>query len=408
MGTAVHAEAFQAPLGSCVSTSYGLGVLVGWRVEDDCHIVRCLWQHRGSGSASAYLQRDAIHSTMEAAIGFEVTTTLGKGRVVAYTNGGQDFRCGHYFVAISEEGRHHRQVLELNRADVLSCATAPFIPIVEHIREAAQYQLQIDFYEELLREGESIDEDDVGENKVLGDFSKHFNILWQSFLKAIDQDDEFDEGMNEFIQSCINFLNQLDEPGMDRGKGIKNLDTNVRITTTESSSQASKISSAAPMYDSSGKADSGVWMMNNFFGIFRNNEAADKTQSNDSSIQVSECVEVECTTHTFDKFENFYKRAFAVIRTLMRTVAIAQAASTDDPDFKMVLSIFQEFLLFVKTVVKVQKKNMNQESLVVWRRAWDEIVSVFGPVKERLTKIAEGIAGKCMHSTDIVDINLSA
>ena len=31
------------PIGSCVATSFGIGVLVGWRVEDDCHIIRSLW-----------------------------------------------------------------------------------------------------------------------------------------------------------------------------------------------------------------------------------------------------------------------------------------------------------------------------------------------------------------------------
>jgi hypothetical protein len=389
------------PLGSCVSTSFGLGVLVGWRVEDDCHVVRCLWQHRGPGSACAYLQRDAIHSTMEAAIGFEVATSLGRGRVVAYTHGGEDFRCGRYFVSIAEEGRHCRQVLELNRSDILSCASAQFVPIVEHIREAAQYQLQIDFYEELLSERDFTDEDNFGDSKILGDFSKHFNILWKSFLNAIDQDDEFDEGMNAFIQSCVNFLDQLDGPDFSGVSRDHSLDTNVLITTTESSSQASRIPPSVPMKDPSERTDAGTWVMDNLFGIFRSGVSNGEQEHSNASIHLSECVQVECTPRKYvdDKFDRFYKRAFAVIRTLMRTITIAQAhaASTDDPDFKMVLSIFYEFLLFIKTVIKVQRKNMNPESLIVWRRAWNEIVSVFGPVKDRLTRIAEGIAGKYNH-----------
>jgi hypothetical protein len=39
----------KVPVGSCVATSFGIGVLVGWRAEDDCHVVRSLWHCRGAG-----------------------------------------------------------------------------------------------------------------------------------------------------------------------------------------------------------------------------------------------------------------------------------------------------------------------------------------------------------------------
>lgn len=381
------------PLGSCVSTTYGIGVLVGWRVEDDCHIVRCLWQRRGHGSACAYLRREAIHSTMEAAIGFEVHTSIGRGTVIAYTNGGIDFRCGRYFVSITDEGRHFQEVLELNRSDVLSCEGAQFTPVVEHIREAAQYQLQLDFYQELLCEGESSDHDDFDESKLLSKFSKHFVTIWQSFLRAIDEDDEFDEGMNAFIQSCVHFLNKLDGP--ERMESLRKLDANVLISTTETSSVTS---SKTPLPQMESPSDtlptSGLWWMDNMFGILRGGE----NHLHSSEDNSSEGIEVECAPKRNPGSDKTYKRAFAIIRTLMRTIAIAQAASVDEPDFKMGLSVCYECLLFVKTIVKVQRKNMNPESLLVWRRAWEEIVSVFGPVKDRLTKIGEGIAGKFFRS----------
>lgn len=382
------------PLGSCVSTTFGIGVLVGWRVEDDCHIVRCLWQRRGPGSAYAYLQRSAIHSTMEAAIGFTVETTLGRGTVVAYTNGGPDFRCGRYFVFISEHGRLYRQVIELNRADILSCEGAKFIPIVEHIREAAQYQLQVDFYEEYLKEDdEELDSpDEFDGNKILAKFSKHFSTIWKSFLRAIDEDDEFDDGMNAFIQSCINFLNKLDEPDAPAASPKRSLDASVVICATESSSHAShkSFSSSKVVNERSAKD---FWLMDNLFGFFRGDDKTSNDAKKNEAYNGSECIEVECTSAPRLSFDKTYQKGFAVIRTLMRTISIAQAASADDPDFKLGLSICYEFLLFVKTVVKVQRKNMNPESLTIWRRAWHEIVSVFGPVKERLTKIGEGIAG---------------
>jgi hypothetical protein len=327
---------------------------------------------------------------MEAAVGFDVNTIIGRGSVVAYVNGGPDFRSGRYFVSINSEGRHSGQVLELNRSDVLSCESAQFIPVVEHIREAAQYQLQIDFYEELLMERQNDHTDEYDENKVLGDFSKHSNILWKSFLRAIDEDDGFDDGMNDFIQSCINFLNQLDAPKIVSDTKAADYGGSFVITATESSSQPSRNGSST-IGGTPEKSESGFWLMDNIFGIFAGGQG---TVDGDSAFQNSECIEIECAPKTRRSFDKSYERAFAVLRTLMRTVTIAQAASVDEPDFKMALSVSYEFLLFVKTVIKVQRKNMNPDSLKVWRRAWGEIISVFGPVKDRLTKIGEGIAGE--------------
>jgi hypothetical protein len=386
------------PMGSCVATSFGLGVLVGWRVEDDCHIVRSLWQHRGSGSACAYLRRDSIHATMEAAVGFEANTTHGRGTVVGYVNGGPEFKIGRYFVSITDEGsRHHKQVLELNRMDVLSCESAKFLPTVEHIRAAAQYQLQIDRYNE-LRDAKSNYEE--MSNKMWGEFSKHFDILWKSFLRAIEEDHEFDDGMNEFIQNCVNFLNQLDSPdneGMlfsprSNGYDIDNFDASIYIHATDSSkSQFSKSTSSAIAAGDGEKPDSGFWLMNNMFEIFQSNrDVHDTVGDRDNPIDV-EGIEIQCTPR--HRSEKNYARAFAILRTLTKTVTIAKAASADEPSFKIGLSICHDFLLFVKTVIKVQQKNMNHESLKIWRSAWDEIVSVFGPVQRRLRKIGEGIAG---------------
>jgi len=392
------------PMGSCVATSFGLGVLVGWRVEDDCHIVRSLWQHRGSGSACAYLRRDSIHATVESAVGFEVNTAVGRGTVVGYVHGGLDFRSGRYFVKISEEGRNHKQVLELNRMDVLSCPSAQFIPIVEHIRAAAQYQLQIDRYKE-LQDQKTLDPEETS-NKMWGEFSKHFNILWKSFLRTIEEDQEFDDGMNKFIQSCVNFLNKLDAPTTAPGTtGSENdvnephhpLDGGLVIHATNSNkSHISKsvLPSAIAAGDGGEKVDSGFWLMNNMFDIFHSGKkASGKTDDLNADEDIpAEGIEVQCTPRRQRHSEMNYARAFAVLRTLTRTVTIAKAASADEPDFKIALSVCHEFLLFVKTVIKVQQKNMDHDSLAVWRSAWVEIVSVFGPVQQRLRRIGEGIA----------------
>ena len=127
-------------IGSCVATTFGVGILVGWRVEDDMHIIRALWNRSGPGSALAYLRRDSVHSVVEAAVGFDVQTTYGTGKVVSYVKGGRKNTSGKYFVKLY--GRHKGRVMEFNRCQILSCQGATFVPVTEHIRAAALYRLE--------------------------------------------------------------------------------------------------------------------------------------------------------------------------------------------------------------------------------------------------------------------------
>jgi hypothetical protein len=370
------------PLGTCVATRFGLGVLAGWRVEDDCHIVCSLWQRRGPGAACAYLRRDSIYSTMEAAVGFDVGTALGSGKVLAYVDGGPELRTGRYFVLMKDEGRHKGHVLEFNRSDVLSCHSAQFIPVIEHIREAAQYQLQVDIYEAALREREPRTDSEPVE-KAWITVSKYADILWSSFFRAIEEDSDFDEGMNHFMTSVINFLDRIDRPDTTVEENTRD-ETHFVITATES-----KVNKGVEE-----KQEPGLWIMNDMFGFF-GGSVVDTENNGDAE---PESIEVECATDKGKDEQDgsagptSFDRAFSVLRTLMRTVSIARAASVDEPNFKLGLNLCYEFLLFVKTVVKVQKKNLSPQSLAVWKRAWEEIVSTFGPLKERLEKIGRGIA----------------
>ena len=371
------------PLGSCVATSFGPGVLVGWRVEDDMHAVRSLWQRRGRGSACAYLNRDAIHCTIEAAVGFDVETSLGQGEVVAFVGGAQDVNAGKFYARIKDEGKYKDCTLELDRTDIHACRSACFIPVIEHIREAAKYQLQVDNYAEALEETEATaQEPKYGKGwrhlKAWRDFSKYFDILWSSFMKVIAEDEEFDEGMNEFIADVLNFLDRLDAPNND---AKRNEETNIVITATESTN----------VNKDKAVKDTNFWLLNDVFGIFTS--AGYECEHDDSDLLPSESIEVECSFEV-STGKTSYDKAYDVIRTLMKTVSIAKASCVDDPNFKLAMSICYEFLLFTKTVLKVQQRNMSPHSLKVWRRAWDEIVSTFGPVKDRLEKIGQGIADR--------------
>lgn len=365
------------PIGSCVATSFGVGVLVGWRVEDDCHVVRSLWQRRGPGSACAYLQRDAIHSTTGAATGFEVDTKLGRGKVVGYTHAERDFRTGRYLVEITGAGKHHKQTLVLNKADIVSCKSARFIPVIEHVREAVQYQLQVDDYYDSIEQ----DETDAFEpltGKQWRKLSKYSDILWKSFLRATEEDDGFDQGMNEFVASLVRFLETLDaQPASNDGNDV----ANIVITATDSSKLQHKEDTG----------ESTFWLMDDFFGIF-GGKGHEKRLDADESIEIEVGTLNEAATIAANQKD--YDRVFGVIRTLMRTLSIARAGCTDEPEFKLALSLCYEFLTFLKTVVRVQQKNMSPKSMKIWKRALEEIVSTFGPVKERLERIGKGIADR--------------
>eukprot|EP00934_Nitzschia_sp_Nitz4_P008332 Nitzschia sp. Nitz4//scaffold43_size134323//59252//64701//NITZ4_003299-RA/size134323-processed-gene-0.11-mRNA-1//1//CDS//3329551948//8322//frame0 len=365
------------PLGSCVATAFGLGVLVGWRVEDDCHIVRSLWQRRGIGSAHAYLQRDAIYSTVEASVGFEVETLVGNGEVVAYVEGGKNYKSGRFVVDVTDGGRNHGKVLTINRKDVLTCKSARFIPVVEHLKAAVQYQLELDSYNAAMKVDTKSKQFELPSTEIWNSLSKYSDILWKSFLRATEEDEEFDEGMNEFITSVVDFFDRLDDPqGYLDSKG--NDVSNIVITATESTHSSKHTREQ-------GEAS---WFMKDMFGLF-----GSKTEENNG--MPAESIEMECSSDVIDPktIKSTYDRAFAILRTLMRIVSIARAScGVDEPNFRIAMSVCYEILIFVKTIIKVQQKNISPSSLKIWKRAWDEIVSTFGPVKDRLEKIGKGIA----------------
>jgi hypothetical protein len=140
------------PIGSCVATTFGIGVLVGWRVEDDMHIIRSLWNRSGPGSGLAFLRRECLYSIVEAAVGFDVETRLGSGMVEGYVRGGKDHTDGKYFVHLKSKGRYQDRVVEFKRNQIISCRGAKFIPVTEHIRAAALYQLESLHYKARIRE----------------------------------------------------------------------------------------------------------------------------------------------------------------------------------------------------------------------------------------------------------------
>lgn len=116
------------PIGDAIATSFGLGILVGWRSKDDCHILRALWKKRGQGSSHAYLNRNALHAVMEASVGFKVSTRYGTGKVIGYINGGVKFTEGQYLVRVKKNGRQDNELTTMNKTDVYKCTSGKIGP----------------------------------------------------------------------------------------------------------------------------------------------------------------------------------------------------------------------------------------------------------------------------------------
>lgn len=287
----------KAPIGSCVATTYGIGVLVGWRVEDECHVVRSLWHKHG---AHAYLQSNHIHGTVPAAVGFEVETTRGSGIVTACTGGGCTFVEPKFLVGLSDE----EVVIEVKYSDITSCPAAQFIPIIEHIREAATFQIQVDNYLSALRENELAKRND-DTHSFWKSWSDCLGILWDSFLKAVDEDREFDEGVNEFMSELIQFLEGLSTTAEKN----HDADHTTRISEPETEESLPE------------EQEAGIWLLNDLLGgILQNGKADrdDKAEPQGGSCSGSKSYDTK-----------YYDRLFSVIRVLRRTLSLARAASFD-------------------------------------------------------------------------------
>ena len=332
----------KVPIGSCISTLFGIGVLVGWRVEDDCHVVRSLWQRRGPGSAHAYLNRNAIRGEIEAAVGFDVQTRFGWGVVLSCINDSlftpsdnddDDDDDGYlfvrYFVAIKEEGRNKGHVLELERRDILSCHGAQFIPIIEHIREAATFQIQVDNYVAALRE-QALDEKPAvskEESMFWKASSECCGILWTSFLRAVDEDKEFESGVNEFMAEIIAFLERLDKPAEDA--------QDAELENQQQRQNVEWVSSEVEIGSDAVNQEPGLWIIDELFGgVFRVDDVEteqNSTATDDSAIASRSHASDDASSTRERLRSQYYERAFGVLRVLMKTVSIARAAGVAYP-----------------------------------------------------------------------------
>lgn len=351
------------PIGSCVGTSLGVGVLVGWRMEDDVHIIRSLWKHRGPGSALAYLRRDSIHGVLEAAVGCHVRTIYGEGNVLGYVYGGRTQCHGKYFVQITQTGRRYMNVMKFDRRDILECPSSTFIPVIEQIRAAAQYQIQMDSYQEAIMSPE----DDLGPLQ----WSHEIEILFHSLIKAVGEDPNFDAEVNNITTSLISFLE-----GLDIG--------NSADTTQIIQSPISKNKELPPPELSSVPTpEQGLWFMNDLFG---------------GMLKPSDEPVPDEPQEMSSKERDNYERTYAGIHTLNRALTIARAEiGSSKPNSTMALSIGIEILDFLKTVLKVRQSNVSEKTSIIRERVFEQVKQTLVPLQERLTKVGKGITKRLEH-----------
>jgi hypothetical protein len=358
------------PIGSCVATTFGVGVLVGWRAEDDCHIIRSLWKRGGPGTGSAYLRRDSIHKVVEAAVGFDVHTTFGIGNVVAYVRGGARNTNGKYLVSLT--GRRSGQILEFDRSQILSCHGAAFAPVTEQVRAAAIFRLQILQYKAKNREQRlNSSTESVRDKGMWRNFSEYVDLFANSLSKAIADDPDFESEFDKFVSYIIELL---DGKKSDEDSADGNSESEVK-NAPQSTPETEIYTSGTNPIES--------WNINEIIQSFF---VAKKDEQS---------IPADCKNMlNAQAFDDAHESAKILIRVLLRTVSVAKAAVPNRPKLHIVLAMIHEILLFVKQILKVQQVHTSKKLIEAWFRALHEISDTFGPLKERVSALGVQIGRK--------------
>ncbi|KAL7550468.1 hypothetical protein ACHAWF_013694, partial [Thalassiosira exigua] len=379
------------PIGSCVATTFGAGILVGWRVEDDMHIIRSLWNRKGF-SGLAYLRRDSVHTVLEAAVGFDVQTTYGSGKVLGYVQGGERNITGKYVVQLN--ARHKGRVMEFNRCQILSCQGAKFVPVTEHIRAAALYRLEVLHYKAKLRERIlNSPHKGVRQKGMWRNFSEYVDLFANSFSKAIAEDPDFDQEVDKFVSHIINLLDG------DKGGGSGGDDEGFPIESKPSDENGmcpSLPSMKAKGDETTEAADAAAatvgWNVNDVFGwFFVDCKKPDQKSVSDRDVLL----------HT-KAFEEAHESVEILIRVLLRTITAARASVPDRPKLHIALAMMHEALLFVRQILRVQNKHTSRKLIEAWFQALSELSTTFGPLKQRMAALGVQIAKKFKKHGNVV------
>jgi hypothetical protein len=293
---------------------------------------------------------------------------LGPGKVMGIVNGNK------YVVQVKRNGVNTSELKTMDPSEILACPSAKFIPVVEQIREAAKYRIQLDIYHE-EKLNFMLEDEMMVMDKTWRVFSEGFEMFLTSFIAAAEEDSSFDGEISNFLSSFIHFLEDFDLGGNLKGRKYNH-----------SASTELNISCAPILLERSPSETvhrTSVWLFNDLFLTKNINDFQSKKSS-------------ALATHSSDDrpFQESYKKVYTVLRLMMRTINIAKAKCTDKPNLKLGLTIVHEFLLFIYNAIKVQQVNMSKKSIEDWINTLKLLEEVFGPTNARLRKIGSGIFDK--------------
>lgn len=138
-------------------------------------------------------------------------------------------------------------------------------------------------------------------------------------LRAIDEDREIDEGLNDFMSEIIVFLDCLDESSSS-------------ITMEENEDFHTAVYLDIKVGESgSDRQCPGFWIMNDLFGGINRKPDQDKQEMSVSTVTLSEkaIITRNCCAHKQSFNTKYYDRAFGVLRVLMKTVSIARTTCVE-------------------------------------------------------------------------------
>eukprot|EP00559_Dactyliosolen_fragilissimus_P009165 CAMPEP_0184872842 /NCGR_PEP_ID=MMETSP0580-20130426/41515_1 /TAXON_ID=1118495 /ORGANISM="Dactyliosolen fragilissimus" /LENGTH=968 /DNA_ID=CAMNT_0027375689 /DNA_START=1061 /DNA_END=3967 /DNA_ORIENTATION=- len=274
--------------------------------------------------------------------------------------------------------------MKMNQIDILSCQSPKFIPVIEHIQEAAKYQIQLEAYKAAQLEQIIENEQYALITKTWRSVSQGLELILASLIKAAEEDENFDDEIQNFLSDIINFLEdfELKPRKNERVDQVSLIAENQKIESLEISETEDHIHSD----DASTTPE--LWFFNDLFGGIL-------SKDRNSCPTCEGEVQNQSSVQTIDK-EDFandsYQRIYNLLQIIMRAVIITRTACSDQPNLQMILSMVHEILIFTRTTIKVQQKNMSKASVEAWRRTFEEFVEIFLPLKERMTKIGKGIS----------------
>jgi len=326
-------------------------------VTDDIHVIRSLWNRRGSGSAIAYLRRDSLLRKVKACVGFTVKTSYGDGKVVGFRSSHQQGNAVRFVVLLKSESNSTTNVPSrklCSEKQIISCPSASFVPICEQIKDAALFQIQVDEYKLAMRSESRRSTID----STLFLWTENLELLGHGLVRAVEETSNLDNDVLSLLSALIKFFEHF---------GTSNFDEN----------EADPLKTSKEYDDVLDETSSnGLWLLDDALGITRHNKQRSPSRRTASSTFTF------CFAQNFSLVFDILTRAFSY--------AIADASKLGKVDFVMGLQISLQILSIVGAFLRVRQKE-SYTSKKAREAVMQEMASIFFPLNERFIKMGNGV-----------------